>query len=250
MDDPKRRVGATLWLLAMCGVLALSFTVIPQLAANSPRRVPLGLAVGASIVQSGVLVLLAVWAGIACSRPLRLGAPAIEAVLAGSSAWPALRRQLPPAVFAGVVVGVMLLAAGRIAPAELGGLGSKLMIPLAAKLLYGGVTEEVLMRWGVMTVLAWLGWRFVQKKSGAPRASVMTGAIVVAALLFGLLHLPAVVAMGASLSATVVVHIVAANALPGVLFGGLYWRYGIEAAIAAHALAHLVAQVCGPLVNK
>jgi hypothetical protein len=34
------------------------------------------------------------------------------------------------------------------------------------------------------------------------------------------------------------------------LAGGLYWRYGIEAAIAAHALAHVLAHVGAALVNK
>jgi hypothetical protein len=35
--------------------------------------------------------------------------------------------------------------------------------------------------------------------------------------------------------------IVAANALPGLLFGWLFWRRGLEAAMGAHALAHLFA---------
>jgi hypothetical protein len=60
------------------------------------------------------------------------------------------------------------------------------------------------------------------------------------------LHRPAAVAMGAIPSAPVVVYIVAANAVPGILFGCLYWHYGIEAASVAHALAHSVAA----LANK
>jgi hypothetical protein len=109
--------------------------------------------------------------------------------------------------------------------------------------LYGGVTEEVLMRWGVMTTLVWLAWRLLQKKAGLPRATLVIGAILVAALLFGALHLPAARAMGVDLAAPVVAFIIIGNALPAILFGLLYWRYGIEAAIMAHALSHVVGVV-------
>jgi hypothetical protein len=120
-------------------------------------------------------------------------------------------------------------------------LGRTVEIPLAAKVLYGGATEEVLLRWGVMTALIWLPWRLVQKKAGLPRAAYVIGAILVAAVLFGALHLPAARAMGGELTAPVVIYIIIGNALPGILFGFLFWRYGIEAAIMAHALGHVVA---------
>jgi membrane protease YdiL (CAAX protease family) len=42
--------------------------------------------------------------------------------------------------------------------------------------------------------------------------------------------------------------VVAANALPGLAFGWLYWRQGLEAAILAHALAHVFAWVGGRFV--
>ena len=33
------------------------------------------------------------------------------------------------------------------------------------------------------------------------------------------------------------------NAVPGVLFGWLFWKKGIEAAMLAHTLAHLISSV-------
>ena len=240
-ENPKLRLGATLWLAAMAGAVVLSLTVIPQLLAKAPQTVPLGVAVAASVVQTGVLLALAVWAGVALSRPLGLGAPAIEAALSGADAWRPLKRQLIPAAVVGMFVGGVLILLARIAPAELLALGQTVEIPVAAKLLYGGVTEEMLMRWGLMTALIWLPWRFIQKRAGLPRTSYVVGAIIVAALLFGVLHLPAAAAMGVSLTPSVVSYVVIGNAVPGVLFGILYWRYGLEAAILAHALGHVVA---------
>lgn len=94
------------------------------------------------------------------------------------------------------------------------------------------------MRWGMMTVLLWLGWRVLQRGQGRPRSALLAVAIALSALAFAAGHLPAVVAMGVSLDAAVVAYVLVGNTIPGVLFGLLYWRYGIEAAIGAHMLGH------------
>ena len=91
MNNPKLRLGAVLWFAAMIGVLIVTFTVIPQLHARTGARVPLWIAIGASTLQSAVMVALAVWAGVALSTRLGLGAPAIEASLSGGDVWAALK---------------------------------------------------------------------------------------------------------------------------------------------------------------
>jgi hypothetical protein len=224
----------------MAGVTALSVTVIPQLLAQSAQQVPATAAIAASLLQSGVLLAFAVWAGVAVSKPLGLAAPVFEAALSRGGVMHALRNQLIPATVAGVLVGGLLTYLTGAAPAELQALGARFRIPLASKLLYGGITEEILMRWGLMSALIWLPWRFLQGRAGRPRAAYVAGGIVGAALLFGLGHLPAVVAMGGKLSTAVVAYVVVGNTLPGIVFGVLYWRWGLEAAILAHALAHAV----------
>ncbi|MFD0740354.1 CPBP family intramembrane glutamic endopeptidase [Lysobacter koreensis] len=236
--NPTLQLGTTIWLAAMTGALALSLTVIPQLLENTPQPIPTGMAIAASIAQTAILLALAAWAGAALSRPLGLGAPVFEAMLSGTSAWPAVKRQIAPAAIGGGLVGAALLVLVRVAPSELAVLAQEIEIPVIAKLLYGGVTEEVLMRWGLMTVLIWLPWRWMQKRAGLPRRSYVISAIVASASLFGALHLPAVVAMGASLTPATVTFIIVGNTLPGILFGLLYWRHGLEAAIVAHALSH------------
>lgn len=240
LKSPRQQLGAALWTAGMAGVIALSLTVIPQLLAKSAPQVPANVAIAASLLQSGVLLAFAVWAGVTLSKPLGLAAPVFEAVLAGTGAVQALRNQLVPATVAGALVGGLLIYLTGAAPAELRALGAQFQIPLAPKLLYGGVTEEILMRWGLMSVLIWLPWRFLQGRAGRPRTAYVVAGIAITALLFGLGHLPAVIAMGGTLSAAVVAYVVVGNTLPGIVFGVLYWRWGLEAAILAHALAHAV----------
>ena len=248
LKNPRLQLGASLWVAGMAGVAAITITLIPQLLAKASQQVPASVAIAASLLQSGVLLALAVWAGVAFSRPLGLGAPVVVAALAGSGMLEALKRQLLPAAIVGLVVAGFLVYLTSAAPMELQALGTQFHIPLVPKLLYGGVTEEILMRWGLMSALIWLPWRFLQRRNGPPRTAYVAGGVVVAALLFGLGHLPAVVAMGAELNPAVVAHILVGNTLPGILFGVLYWRWGLEAAILAHALAHAASTLALSLV--
>jgi membrane protease YdiL (CAAX protease family) len=112
---------------------------------------------------------------------------------------------------------------------------------LLAGVVYGGVTEELLTRLFLVSLLAW-GLGFVWKApSGLPAAGAFVVAIVLAALLFGALHLPATAAI-APLSLMLVTRALLLNGIAGVVFGFLFWRYGLEAAMFAHASAHLVLQ--------
>jgi membrane protease YdiL (CAAX protease family) len=50
-----------------------------------------------------------------------------------------------------------------------------------------------------------------------------------------------------SLTGAVVFFVVGVNAAFGLLFGWLYWRHGLESAMIAHAMTHLVSYVATQL---
>jgi membrane protease YdiL (CAAX protease family) len=56
----------------------------------------------------------------------------------------------------------------------------------SSRLLYGGITEELLLRWGLMTLLVWAGWRIFERGRGKPPAVYFVGAIIISAIIFGL----------------------------------------------------------------
>ncbi|NJO08013.1 MAG: CPBP family intramembrane metalloprotease [Chloroflexaceae bacterium] len=108
--------------------------------------------------------------------------------------------------------------------------------------LYGGMTEEILLRWGVLSLLAWGLWRLAGRPTAAdrrPAAVVMWAAIIGAAVLFGVGHLPAVAAL-APLTPILIARTIALNSVAGIIFGWLYWRHHLEAAMVAHATFHIV----------
>lgn len=245
---PRLRLGSILWLAGMLGVVVVTVTVLPRLLGEAALPAPLWVISLASLAQNAVLVALAVWSGVALAPKLGLRAPAFEAAVTARSIAAALRPQLLPGLVAGVLAGAALFAAGSdAAPAALAEVQRRFALPILARVLYGGITEEVLLRWGVMTALVWLAWRFLQGRRGTPRAVYVWLAIVASALLFGAGHLPAVAVLVGELTGELVLFVVGVNAAFGVLFGWLYWRYGLEAAIIAHGMAHIVSYLAGLL---
>jgi hypothetical protein len=237
---PRLRVGILLWSAGTLGAVTVAVGVLPQISAKMPLPAPLWLITLASVFQSALVVALAVWSGTALAPAVGLRAPAFEAAATRRPVMPALKPQVLPGLIAGVLGGLLLFVSLRLSPAAIAGLQDQFSPPLYARMLYGGITEEVLLRWGLMTAFTWLAWRYVQGKRGDVNPGLTWLAIAVSALLFGVGHLPVASYLIGSLNGPVVVFVVGLNATFGLLFGWLFWRRGLESAMVAHAVTHLV----------
>jgi membrane protease YdiL (CAAX protease family) len=96
-----------------------------------------------------------------------------------------------------------------------------------------GVNEEILFRLGLMTIFVFLGAQLL-RQGDRPAAGVVWTAMVLATLSFGVVHLPQAAALGGGLPASLVASILLGNCLGGVVFGWLYWKRGLLAAVTAH----------------
>ena len=247
---PRLRVGILLWLAGTLGAVTVAIGVLPPLSAKMPLPAPLWLIMLASVFQSALLVALAVWGGTALAPAVGLRAPAFEAAATRRPIMPALKPQIIPGFIAGVAGGLLLFASLRLSPAAIAALQGQFNPPLYARVLYGGITEEVLLRWGLMTAFTWLAWRFFQGKRGAVNPGLTWLAIAVSALLFGVGHLPVASYLIGSLNGPVVLFVVGLNATFGLLFGWLFWRRGLESAMVAHAVTHLVSYAATQLLGS
>jgi membrane protease YdiL (CAAX protease family) len=108
-----------------------------------------------------------------------------------------------------------------------------------------GISEEIINRLGVLTLFAWLGTRLLRRR--APGARVLWSANVSAALLFGALHLPQAALFG-SLTGLMLAYVLVGNGAVGLVFGWLYWRYGLLAAMLCHATTDVAQKVVLPLL--
>jgi hypothetical protein len=243
-EPPRWRVGLLLWAAGMLGVVAITMLPLPPSVAEETRQVPLRIVRIVGLVQSGLLLALAVALGSSLAPRVGLAAPVFEALVERSGAWRALRPQLVPGALGALLGGLVLLAFRQRAPSAVTNAVSNGFDPsLLVRVLYGGITEELLLRWGAMTLLLWLLAPGARRRGERPGRIAAASAIAGSALLFGLGHLPTIVAYGGALTRDVVLWTLTGNALFGVVTGVLFRRRGLEAAMLAHGLAHVIAFV-------
>ena len=106
----------------------------------------------------------------------------------------------------------------------------------------GGVTEEIIMRLFLMSLLVLIVSRVILGKDKEIPDKVYIIANVIAALLFAAGHLPTTMSM-TTLTSLIVLRCFLFNGAIGLAFGYLYRKYGICYAMIAHGFAHLVADV-------
>ena len=106
-------------------------------------------------------------------------------------------------------------------------------------LTYGGVLEEIMMRWFLMSLLAFIVWKLFFKKEQAVPKGVLIGVNIVVALLFAAGHLPTTAAtMG--ITPLILVRCFTLNSLAGLICGHLYIKHGIQYAMLSHAGFHIL----------
>ncbi|MFD1066613.1 CPBP family glutamic-type intramembrane protease [Oceanobacillus locisalsi] len=105
--------------------------------------------------------------------------------------------------------------------------------------MYGGITEEIMLRLFGMTLIVWLLAWITKKQKGDIPNSFYYIAIFLTAILFGLGHLPAAAQVFDGLSAVIVIRTLVLNGLLGLWFGYLYWKEGLEYTIIAHISADI-----------
>lgn len=106
-------------------------------------------------------------------------------------------------------------------------------------LTYGGVLEEIMMRWFLMSLLAFIIWKLFFKKEAAVPKGVLIGVNIVVALLFAAGHLPTT-AMTMGITPLILVRCFTLNSLAGLICGHLYMKHGIQYAMLSHAGFHIL----------
>jgi len=225
------------------------------------RDAPPGL--GAIVADRIVtLIFIAVLArlGVTAASRIGLGLPYAESWIARAPLPGRFRAAVALGWAAGAGCGLLILAlaAGVFAPPmtrmirEMGiEMPRDAMAPPWAGLLAAvaaGVNEETVFRLFVLSLLAWLGGFVFGASDGRPRASVLWTANVLAALAFGAVHLADANAIGLPMNALVLTRTFLLNGIPGLVFGWLFWRYGLESAMLAHFFTDVGLYALVPIV--
>lgn len=248
----RTKLFVILWIAGMTGILSFLLVDLSALLSSLPvtagKEMPFPpLIMGVvSLIQPTVLMSLAVLVGTRLAPKVLLSAPVAEAAAARENLVPALKPQIFPGVIGGIVGGIAILASWLLWKPFLPTLfvirAEKFnrVMPVLTRLFSGGITEELLLRWGLMTLLVWVFWRLFQGVQGRPPTICYVSAIVISSVIFGIGHLPIVVALDTGFTIPIVAYVIIANSMFGLIAGYLYWKRGLEAAIIAHMSAHLI----------
>jgi hypothetical protein len=249
------RLFFVLWAASVVGM----FLVLPYALAIIPAKVssklpPLHILIPLEVGQGAIFLGLLTLAGLFFANRTGLAAPILEAWLDGESSWTRLKPILAPSVLVGTTGTLVILALEFLvfqpairhqSPAAAAAL-SLWIQPVAWKGLlasfFGGIDEEIELRLFALSLLVWLGRFIFRKPDGRPTATAFWMANILAALLFGLGHLP-VYSLLAPLTPVIVARAVVLNGLLGLAFGYLYWTRGLESAMLSHFSADLLLHV-------
>lgn len=223
--------------------------------ANVQLPMPLAVLIPIQIISQTLLFGIFIALGLFFANRVGLGLPILDAKLRGEVVADKVRAVLPISILLGVVSSLLIigLEAAVFQPAlaqELGEKANAIALqtsqPAAWKgflaSFYGGINEEILLRLIVMSFLAWLGKFISRTADGKPTSAVLWIANILAAVLFGLGHLPAT-AMLIPLTPLVIIRAILLNGFVGIACGWLYQTRGLESAMIAHFSADIVLHV-------
>jgi membrane protease YdiL (CAAX protease family) len=240
-----------LFVLGSVGIVMFTITSVPlieqQLAKLSPEKLekvpPLWTLMLLQGLQYSVLLAVSILIGIGCAYRVGLRSHLIDYWVLHTPKIPFSVIEMKWSLGVGAAAAIVLLLLDRlmqpVLPEALQASNNTEPngLSLLTAMLYGGITEEILMRWGLMSLLVWIAWKGLKQGVTLPSQGIYQGAIVLAALVFGLLHLPATAAI-VSLTPVVIIRALLLNGIAGIGFGWLFWQYSLEAAMLSHISVH------------
>lgn len=150
-----------------------------------------------------------------------------------------LKRSLLPALIGGVIIGSVIIGFDLLFRSYL---PEMLQLPVSmptvsrslSSILYGGISEEIMLRFGLMSAAVYV----FSLKGHYLNKWVYIGGIVFSAILFALGHY-GTTASYFEMTAIMWVRMLLLNGAGGLVFGWLFWKYHLEAAILSHMLTHV-----------
>lgn len=198
------------------------------------------------LVNPMILLVISVVLGTVLHEKAGLQIPIIKSILSIEELNVSIKDIVKNGILLGLIAGFLIVGMRLLyepfIPNEYAELGNKIQLTPIARFAYGGITEELMLRFGLMTLVVWLAFKITKGLSN----SVYWFAIVFSSLIFAIGHFPIVFATIGSPSIILLSYVLLGNLVAGLIFGYLYWKKGLEAAIIAHVFAH-VAMMLGEL---
>jgi hypothetical protein len=240
------KLNIILFIIGFIGVLSFLFTDI-DIAEFVPEAAgkfsPIALKF-LSLINPTIFLIVAVTTGGFMAPMTGLRSPLTEGIISKEPIGSILKEQLKWGIPLGLISGLLIISYTYlmipVLPQAYIDLLDKLPISPVTRFLYGGITEEILLRWGFMTLLVFMIWKIFFKKKENPGYDIYWTAIIISAIVFGAGHLPIAFILVKDTGIMFLSFVIIANAFFGIAAGWLYWKKGLESAMMAHMAAHCI----------
>jgi membrane protease YdiL (CAAX protease family) len=239
--------------ILLMGCIVSAVMVLPYTLAISPglAGVFTPIVLFAQIIQTLVIFSVAIFLGLILAKRVGFSLPVLEGWLEGREVGSYFRSILGISIGLGLLSGVIIVVLSLLfSPVTATFQNLELSIPLWKGFLasfYGAISEEIVMRLFLMTLIVWIIFKIKKTEDGKPTTLGIWIAIVVSAVIFGLGHLP-ITGSITSITPLIIGRAVLLNGVGGIVFGWLYWKKGLESAMMGHFSADIVLHVIYPFI--
>lgn len=231
-----------LLLICVPGVWTMSKHGASNLANKPDQAISEKNAFTVMLLQSFIIINLSISAGIFFGGRIGLTDPFLEGLGQGVLDWRHLIQQVCIGTLVGIVCAWGWISSyyGFIRPRmDTASVEAseqlRQQLGLVTRITSGGITEEVIFRWGLLSFAMWAIMRLLPSETLAFWLS-----IIITGVLFGLAHLPGYIEKGCVLSPMLITVVIVGNLWVSILCGYVFWQYGIIAAIIVHMLFHIL----------
>jgi membrane protease YdiL (CAAX protease family) len=241
----KNNINRKIFFILLIASLVTSVMVLPYALSLAPKVAEIfGPALFiAQIIQAAILFSIAIYFGLRLAGKIGFRLPDFNRAYIKSVLW----LSIGMGVLAGVLIILFSLLFWQL---TVDFLKVEVAVPIWKLILacfYGGIAEEILLRLFVVSLFVWISMKIKKTADGKPTTAGICISIILSSVLFGLGHLP-ITGEVTAITAAIVVRAILLNGVPGIIFGWLYWKKGLESAMIAHFSADVVIHVIVPVV--
>ena len=242
MTKFKIKLWLTLTIIGLIGIASLLLSDLPL--DNLPEKVTKAISPETLklliLINPSLILIISTVIGTILYDKVKLTIPIFEKLLnKPDSATFSLLDITKQGIILGILAGVLIFSIVKIfepyLPQVLTDATKDINLNIFTKVLYGGITEELLTRFGLMSLFVWLLFKMFKRLNSA----IYWSAIIISAILFALGHLPIVFQAVAEPTLPIYTYIILGNSIGGLIFGFAYWKKGLECVFISHSFAHL-----------
>ena len=234
-DDSQNNTRATnsrrrflyVWIAAVIGILFFVPAIPKLVPTNTHLPFSINTLVLIHILSNVIIVAVFAFAGAALAPRIGFRSNLADNQVGKTVFWIVLKRQF----YYGTAIGLAgAIVAYFMAPDFIAYLS---IYPILSR-LFGSLTEEVAIRWGIMTIIVWILLRIFQHQSETLKNRMIWSGILLSQILFAIAHIPILIHCGITNPIWSVFTIFIVS-LP---WGWLFWKHGLESAFIAHSSFH------------